>query len=282
MENKIVFQEERNTSKILKDSFNFFKLNFKDLMKKNLLIILPYFLVMLVAQLLYSYYMENFLLSNLGFGKFLSTYIFQIIAIIVFTSFVQAAILNYIKDYINNTDYNKKDFVSNVYGSFFPLIKLNGVTMFYVLLGTIFFIFPGIYLYIALLLSPVILFFKDKNISQSISESFKIIKNNWWNIFSIFLLLALVLMVFSIAYTMFFYLYNIFKTLFYNEATSLLVNSKFKDPVLLIIYIFSFTVYSILYIYVVIVYVMAYFNLIEKKNHTQLFNQIDQIGESIQ
>ncbi len=287
MEDKtyIIFQKERTASEILKDAFGFLKLKYKDILKKNLKIISPFFLIMLISFIISSYHTRNFMFTGTGFGNYLISYLLQQLFILLFVSITQAGILVYIKAYINHIEYDEysnNSFSKEVYKVFIPLLILNFVSVFLTVIASFFFIIPGIYLFIVFLLSPVILVFQDKKPFETISFSFEFIKKNWWYVFKIFILLSLILIVFSLANTLLSYMYLAFKSLFTESGNSIYGPGKFDDPFLFIVYILSFIIYLFMYIYAIIIYAMTYFNIIESKSHTGLFSEIDKIGEDIE
>ena len=287
MEDKkhIIFQKERTTSEIFKDAFDFFKINYKDILKKNLKIIAPFFLVMLISFMISSYHTRNYMFTGTGFGSYFISYMLQQLFILLFITITQAGILVYIKAYTNNIEYGeygKNSFTKEVYKVFIPLLILNFVTIFLSVLASFVFIFPGIYLIVVFLLSPVILVFQNKKPYETVSYSFDFIKQKWGNVFKTFILLVLILIVFSLLNTFVYYLYSAFRSLFTESGDSMYGVNKFNDPFLFIVYILSFVIYLFLYIYAVIVYAMTYFNIIESRSHTGLISEIDKIGENIE
>ncbi len=278
---KIIFQKERKTGEIFSDSFFFLKKNYKDIFKKNGKILSPFYIIVIVSFIIATYYSDNYRGTLTGFSAYLITYLLQQFIVLLFITITQASTLVYIRDFINNTqydEYSKKSYSKEVYRQFFPLLVLNIIVIFLVAIGTVFFIIPGIYLYIALLLSPAILVFQEKKPTESFSYSFELIKNNWWNIFVISILLGLILIVFSLGNVLITYFYTSFKTLFIESGNYMGGSGIFNDLFLLTKYILSLLVYFILYMYAVIVYAMTYFNIIEQKSHSNLFNEIEQIG----
>ncbi|MFT7036148.1 MAG: hypothetical protein ACJA2S_004677, partial [Cyclobacteriaceae bacterium] len=58
--------------------------------------------------------------------------------------------------------------------------------------GFLFFIFPGIYLFVGLSLAIPVLFFEDKNAFESLSRSLSLIRDNWWSTFGYFFIIYII------------------------------------------------------------------------------------------
>ena len=277
---KIVFQKERNSYEILSSAFAFYKSNYKDILNKNMIKILPFFLLLIAIYQISGRHTANFMTTSQGFWAFFFAYLWQQFIILLFVTIIQACILTYIKYYIDEIDYDKRSYTKIVFKYFSSLFILNFVVILATVIASFFFLLPGIYLHIALLLTPVILVFEDKSPLESINYSFKFIKNNWGSIFYTLFLMILITLLFSMTTTLIEYFYSTFKNLFIESGSYMYSPNRFNDPFLFFLHIVSLIIILFLYIYLVIVYALMYFNIVEKTSHSNIFSEIDKIGEN--
>ena len=279
---KLVFQKERNSNEILSSAFAFYKSNYKDILSKNIIKILPFFLLLVVIYQISGRYTANFMITGQDFFAFFFAYLLQQFIILLFITITQACVLTYIKYYIYGIVYDKSSYTKNVFKAFSSLLILNFVVVLATVIASFFFLIPGIYLHIVFLLTPVILVYEDKSPFESINYSFKFIKGNWWNIFYTLFLMTLITLLFSLSITLIEYFYSTFKKLFIESGSYMVSPNRFNDSFLFFLHIVSLIIVLFLYIYLVIVYAMMYFNIIEKRSHSNIFSEIDKIGENFE
>jgi hypothetical protein len=263
IKSKIVFNKERSISGIINDTFDFLKQNFKDLFIKTWKIVLPYFLILILGSVYYSYSFNRVrinagsILNMEGDISYFISYFMHVFILIVFISIVQLVVLNYIKDYINGEISSSQELKAKVYQRFFSLIGLNVLIYLLVLVGGVFLIIPGIYLFVVLVVAPFIFVFQNVNVKESISKSFDLVKGRWWSVFSSLFILFLVFLAFSLFFNVFIYLNRVIESFTYEKNVVGAVNSVFDTPINLLLYIISLALYSIIY-YILVIHIFLW------------------------
>jgi len=93
---------------------------------------------------------------------------------------------------------HEKDIFKETKKWFWPYLGLTLLTSVFVLLWTCLLIIPGIIFSIFYSLAAYVLFFEDKRGMAAIRRSVQLIKKYWWAVFGRFLLLGLVMWVFTV------------------------------------------------------------------------------------
>lgn len=75
-----------------------------------------------------------------------------------------------------------KEYISIVWNRKWKIIGVYLLTALIVMVGFIFLIIPGIILSFFLIFAPFILILEKKSITESIMESFRLVKNNFWDV----------------------------------------------------------------------------------------------------
>lgn len=123
----------------------------------------------------------NLFLQNLG-----TNYMLLIIVFGITYSFLFTSVYYYIK---LKEELGRKPEVMEVYNKILPIIPsvllLMFLTTFVTIIGTAFFILPGIYLGVALSLALPILLFEEVGVGTAFSKSFQLIKGKWWSTFGL-------------------------------------------------------------------------------------------------
>jgi len=287
MENSANFKREREIGKVISDSLIFFKMNFKPLFKRIWKIILPYFILLFISYSFYSFTISKTGMKfgsvfggNLDLSFFLSFFIYFFVTII-YVSIVQLAVLNYVKEYVDNISIEESELKKRVYRRFFSMIGLNFLIVLISFLGFALFLIPGVYLITILVFAPVLFIFENKNPLSAISSSFKLIKNNWWNTFTSLIILVLITFVINMTLGIIYYIYSMIKTFVVERNISEFVNPYAFSPEHIIYYFLNLLLYTILLVIINIALSMIYFSIIEKKYNTNIFNEIDKIGSEL-
>ncbi|HHH55202.1 MAG TPA: hypothetical protein ENK91_16185 [Bacteroidetes bacterium] len=287
MENSINFKREREIGKVISDSFIFFKMNFKPLFKRIWKLILPYFILLFISYSFFSFTISRTGVnlaavfgSNLDFSYFLSFFIYIFITII-YVSILQLSVLNYIKEYVNNVSIEESELKKRVYRRFFSMTGLNFLIVLISFLGFLLFFIPGVYMIVVLVFAPVIFIFENKDLRSSISESFTLIKNNWWTTFTSLVILVLITFVINMVLGIIFYIYSMIKAFVVEGNISEFLHPHALHPENIFYYFLNLLLYTILLIIINIALSMIYFNIIEKRYNTNVFNEIDKIGSEL-
>ena len=138
-----------------------------------------------------------------------------------------------------------------------------------VLVGSIFFLIPGIYFGVALTFGSYILVLKDGSLGKIMSESMAIVKGNWWRtlgyIIVLSLLVGVVAYVFQIPYMV---------VMFSSAFTGEIPGAYEITFSLLLSNLGQYTLYTVMFVGIG----MMFFSRTEEMEHTTLLSQIEQLG----
>lgn len=140
-------------------------------------------------------------------------------------------------------------------------------------IGTAFFIIPGIYFSVALSLVLSVVVFEGAGASDAISRCLFLIQNNWWATFGLLVIMGFVYLSLLSLIIVPIVLWDIIKSVFHLPGL----------PPLALSFLGAFTVLALLLFLVVIVLAVGfqYYNLVEKREHVGLIARIDSIGEAV-
>tara|TARA_R110002072_G_scaffold23949_2_gene82020 strand:+ start:135758 stop:136630 length:873 start_codon:yes stop_codon:yes gene_type:complete len=287
MQNKLIqFKKQRDLGAILGDTFSFLRNEWKQLFTLIFKIAGPA-LILVVAS--YIFYMSTTLgsfadltnpsgpIGNFTFNAVLAI-LLMLCSIIAFYALLYGTILNYIKSYIkNNGIVDVNEVRVGVRSKFWSLIGLSFLVALITGVGIVFCVIPGIYLGTVLITTYAIHVFEDRDVMDTISYSFQLIKGEWWITFAtllvMFILYYIILMIFNIPQ----YIYMFIKMFTIAEQASPDPTSMF-DTVYIILNAIAVVAQYLLHTVIVICAVFVYFNLNEKKNFTGTMETIDAIG----
>lgn len=138
-----------------------------------------------------------------------------------------------------------------------------------VLVGSLFFLIPGIYFGVALTFGSYILVLKDGSLGKIMSESMAIVKGNWWRtlgyIIVLSLLVGVVAYVFQIPYMV---------VMFSSAFTGEIPGAYEITFSLLLSNLGQYTLYTVMFVGIG----MMFFSRTEEMEHTTLLSQIEQLG----
>ena len=287
MQNKLIqFKKQRDLGAILGDTFSFLRNEWKPLFTLIFKIAGPA-LILVVAS--YIFYMSTTLgsfadltnpsgpIGNFTFNAMLAI-LLMLCSVIAFYALLYGTILNYIKSYIkNNGIVDVNEVRVGVRSKFWSLIGLSFLVALITGVGIVFCVIPGIYLGTVLITTYAIHVFEDRDVMDTISYSFQLIKGEWWITFAtllvMFILYYIILMIFNIPQ----YIYMFIKMFTIAEQASPDPTSMF-DTVYIILNAIAVVAQYLLHTVIVICAVFVYFNLNEKKNFTGTMETIDAIG----
>lgn len=292
----IQFKKERELGEILTDTFKFIRENFKTLFKALLKFTGPAFLLLVLALAYYSYstiYQSKSLFSLLDAGQtpeevlgysgglIILGVIFLMLAVTLYYAFLYATVQYFIKSYINHqgeVDFNEiKAGVRQNWGRFLGLSLLAGLITF---VATLCCFIPGIYVFVPLSLVFSIFVFDDLSVTESISYSFSLIKNNWWMTFLTLLLILVIFYLINIIVQLPAMIYMLVKMFAVSKEVSSTDPNAVLDWVYLSLSLIGSIAQYIIYGMVSIATVFIYFNLNEKKHHTGAYETIEQLGNT--
>jgi hypothetical protein len=160
------------------------------------------------------------------------------------------------------------------YFKYYFLKILGGAILNYILvvIGFMFCIVPGIYLYPVLGLVFPIIIVENTSYSYAFNQSFRLIKENWWTIFGALFITGLIVSICASVVTVPFQVVNIWSVFLH----------QIKTPHLSILSIVMGTILTELaqafYILPVVTLGICYFSLAETKDATGLLDRINQLG----
>lgn len=285
MKQTIQFKKERELGEILTDLFTFLRQEWKPLFTLILKIAGPALLIVLFA---FIYYMQStvgdfgnpsFMSSgNFSLENFIIPLLLLMLAAIAYNSLLYGTVIHYIKSYIKN-DGNvvNEEVSSGVKNSFWSLIGLNFLMAIMVGFGALFCFFPGIYLGIVLSTVFCIFIFEGRDITDSISHSFTLIKDNWWITFASLFVLGIIYYIIVIIFQIPQYIYFFIKAFAGTQEITADPSGMF-DWVYIALSTIGMIAQYLIATMMIIGTAFVYFNLNEKKNFTGTIETIDSLG----
>lgn len=289
MQQYIEFKKQRELGEILSDTFGFIRSQFKPFFGTILKIVGPYLLVMLISLGFYYYFIGDMFSfsvqsSNDFFNPIMMVLVFFIFFLAIIAAYVmaQATVLFYIKSYANNKGViNFEEIKKNVYTHFWSFIGLGLLVGMSIMVGFVFCIIPGIYLYPILALSFSVMVFNQKGVSEAYGYSFTLIKDNWWITFITFFVIGIIVGIASSVFNVPAYIYMMVKMgTMAGETDPVALTGGIFDPIYIMLNLLSVSVQFLLNIITLVAGVLIYFNLNEKKNFTGTYERIDNLGKS--
>lgn len=283
----IEFKKQRDLGEILSDTFGFIRNEFKPFCSTFFKIVGPYLVVMLIC---YGFYLQRVgdLLNfdiQVGNSAF-ETFVVGLLVIVFGASLVityaisTATVLFYIKSYTErNGTIDYDEIRKEAYGAFWKFVGLFLLVGLCVVIGFMFCLIPGIYLYVTLSLSFSILVFNEQSVSDAFSYSFTLIKEHWWMTFASLLVVGIIVFVASFVFTLPTQIYNLAKMgILSGEVDA--ENINLVDPLTLLFGIIGTLAQFLLNIISVVASVLIYFDLNEKKNFTGTYERIKNLGRT--
>ncbi len=285
----INLQQKRGTGEIIQDTFTFLRLEFRPLILAVLSIVGPYILLLMAAFGFYLYSFGDFTVALEG-GSFdtgsysavvlgvsyLGILLFSLIAY----GLTQSAILHYINLYQEkrNTP-DPRDLRKRAYGSFWPIVGLSIIVGVVTFIGLMLCLIPGIYLMVPLLLAFPLMIFRNRSVGEAFSESFGLIRGNWWRSFGLIVLLYLIVIIGS----MIMFVPTLVYQFILELSTSSLgdvQSSAMQDPVYIVLNLLSVGVRYLFTVILLIGSCLLYFDLDERERGTGALNEIQGLGTS--
>lgn len=294
MTNSIEFKKERDLGAIISDTFKFIRENWKDYFLTVFKIIGPVILIgaalLVFAMVSYSGAIKGMMSGNQSavdpanvfsnmFGMFKWIIVMFVVFGVVYTLLAEVS-LYYIKSYIeNNGVVNFNEVKENTYKNLGKFIGLGIVSILMMILAYILCFLPIIYISIVLTLTMPIMVFENKSIGDTISQSFKLIKGEWWNtfgvVFVIGFLVAMLGYIFSIPTLI--YQFISMGVSFTNEDPTAILDIL-EDPIYLALTLLGYLGKFLFYSVSLVSSAFIYFDLNEQKNLTGTFEKIDSLG----
>ncbi len=290
MKKLIEFKKQRELGDILTDTFGFIRNEFKPFLTTILQISGPYLVMFLLSMAFYTYTVgdifnfsalsgtNNDILSPLLIAAALL--IFAVSAILAYTM-ATSAVLYYIKSYLENEGVvNIDDVKQNVKQTFWGFLGLNFVKWIVIIVSAMFCLLPMFYFIVPMTIVLCIFVFENKDVSDSFSDSFKLIKDEFWITFATILVIGIIVTIASYAFGLPASIYSIAKMGIFSGEMDPANMSIFQDPVLILLNVFSYLFQFLLSLISIVGAAFIYFNLNEKKNFTGTMEQIQSLGNT--
>lgn len=279
----IKFKKERELGEILSIIFKFLRENYKHLAKVLLKYAGPAFLLLAAAITYYSWSTLGFSIftSPNGISDFLLSLSVLAIAYLLYITSVMGTVYHSISSYIkNNGKIINAEVASGVKSDFGKLLLLNFLCWILIFAGTILFILPGIYLAIPLSLASAILVFRRQSVSDSISDCFQLVKDNWWMTFATVLCIGLLVYLVGLVFQIPALIYVIIQTITTVQKGSAADPSEILGTGYIVVAVISSCMQYIIYSITPIGFAFVYFHLNEKKHFTGTYESIQNLGNN--
>lgn len=284
MENQpyIQFKKQRDLGDIINITFKFIRENYKPLLQLIYKIVGPFFILLILAVAYYTYSVAGNPIEAIttGGSNFVVSLLLMGAAMLLFYAALYGTILHYIKNYISNGGAVIEDEIkTGVQKDFFNLILLSIISAILIIAGMMLFILPGIYLMVPLALTGAILVFKDYSVTEAISYSFTLVKDQWWITFVTLLVIWILVYFIGLVFQVPLIIYTVVKTLAVVQEGSVADPSSYADWVFISLNVLASVIQYLLSAISIIAIAFIYFNLNEHKNLTGTYETIDKLGE---
>lgn len=284
----IEFKKKREIGDIITDTFKFLRHNFKTIFKLLAKTAGIPFVLFIVVQFYYTRisFSSTLLDFNNPLGPFntpevLFTALLMYVCLFLYFAFLFAGIMAIVKSYIKNKGViNEQEVIQNIRDKTMSTITLGILKFLILLISFMLCFFPGVYVMVPMAMVFSILFFEEKSVSESISHSFTIIKNEWWMSFLSLLLVGLLWYIASIVLSLPLMIYMWIKMFTVMQEGSFSDPSDMFDGVTIALTLVASSIQYILYMVVPIGAAFIYFNLNERMNQTGSLEKIDTIGST--
>ena len=291
--NYINFKKERDLGSIITDTFKFIKEEYKTLFRLYIKHVGWLLLLVVAASTYYQYQslkISTSVLTETGPAAFLTEMIADTgiailllsLASIAYSALSLVVITSIIKSYVqNNGEINEDEvnqFVKQFFGRTLGSLVVVGLLVF---IGFLLCVLPGIYLIVPLSLIFPILVFQEKTFAEAFSESFKLIKNNWWISFATLLVVSILISLIGGLFQLPIVVMTAMETFVsIQDGTGTPGTETLSGNWLyMLFYILAALAQYILGIVTLISLTLVYFNLNEFHNKTGTLEDIDRIGK---
>ncbi|WP_417886225.1 glycerophosphoryl diester phosphodiesterase membrane domain-containing protein [Zunongwangia sp.] len=289
MNSNLNFKKTRDFGEVLSDTFKFIRENFKHFFTTILKIVSPFLIALILTNAYYTFTSVSFATSGANAleiisssGESFTALSLNVLTVVVYIIAIWVVVFQYIQSYIKNNGVVNTEEVSaglkRNLGKGIALQILVGITCF---VAIFFMIIPAFYLGVVLTLALPILVFENKGISESFTDAFSLIKNNWWFTFGLLFVFGLIVSFATAIFQMPLIIYTAIKTIVGADSDpSTIVNmAQQKDYVLIILSILSSIIQYIFYAFTPVLVAVIYFSLNEEKNATGTFENIENLGK---
>ena len=289
MKKLIEFKKQRELGDVLTDTFGFIRAEFKPFITAVFQISGLYLFLFLIATVFYISSTKNMFNFEIGqnttrlndlplmFGSLLILIIFGLLAY----TFANSAVLHYIKSYVNNDgQVNIEQVKQNVKSSFWGFLGLSILKWITLMVAILFCVLPILYFMVPMFLVFCIYVFEQKDATGAYSDSFALIRGEFWMTLATIIVIGIIVMIASYAFGMPAAIYSIVKMGIFSGEIDPANMQDFVDPVYIFLNVISYLFKFLLNLILTVSSAFVYFNLNEKLNFTGTFERIQSIGKT--
>lgn len=287
MSTNIELAKPRDFGEIISDTFTFIKQNFKPLLKYFFMLcgffVLATAVITVLVQMKTLSFTNNFNADGFddqsAFSRAVS--IWEGVGVLFFfmmLGYIAVAVMVLCYMVLYKRNHNTVPTSEEMWGYFkYYYLRILGVSIVLTILmvaGFVFCLIPGIYLSVIFALVAPIMIIENTSFGYAFNQSFKLIKDNWWVTFGVFVVVYIILYVVDMTI-------SLPATIL--GAGSVLFHIKEAKALTLPLAIFSAIIETVKYIFQIIMVVatgLVYFNLTESKEGTGLLERINEFGSN--
>jgi len=227
-------------------------------------------------------YSENPSFNGADTGLFVIAILIMFISLILFYGVLYSTVLYYIKSYINsNGTVDTNEVKQGVKKDFLKIIGLSLLSNLITAFGFMLCFFPGIYAYVPMSLVFAILVFKGIGVTDSIGDSFDLVRNEWWSTFGALFVLGLIGSLIGFVFAIPGVIYGLVKQITMATEGSYSDLTSMTDWISIVLSVVGDIIrYFVIYLLTAISSAFIYFNLNERKHSTGALEQIDSLGNT--
>jgi len=281
----IEFKKQRELGEILSITFKFLRENYKDAGKIFLKLVGPAFILLIAAVTYYAWSTVGIsFISNEGFNisEFMISAGLMLLAYLFYVTSMTGTVYHIILSYINNRgEIISSEVTTGMKHDFAKILMVTVISWILVFAGTMLVLIPGIYVAVPVSLATALLVFRRNSVMDSITDSFQLIKDNWWNTFASLLCIGLIVYLISLVFQLpaiFYFMFKAFVSASEGSAATS-VEDMFGIGYI-IINIFTSIIQYLVYSITPIGIAFVYFNLNEKQNYTGTYESIQNLGNN--
>jgi len=281
----IEFKKQRELGEILSITFKFLRENYKDAGKIFLKLVGPAFILLIAAVTYYAWSTVGIsFISNEGFNisEFMISAGLMLLAYLFYVTSMTGTVYHIILSYINNRgEIISSEVTTGMKQDFAKILMVTVISWILVFAGTMLVLIPGIYVAVPVSLATALLVFRRNSVMDSITDSFQLIKDNWWNTFASLLCIGLIVYLISLVFQLpaiFYFMFKAFVSASEGSAATS-VEDMFGIGYI-IINIFTSIIQYLVYSITPIGIAFVYFNLNEKQNYTGTYESIQNLGNN--
>lgn len=269
MQQKVELNKVRNTQEVIDQSILFVKQNFKPLLKAYYFICGFFLIVGIVLSGFFQiYFGEVFTTGTRGGGS--SFYLIAFVEMLSFL-FICLTSMSFLALYIakDNEAPNVDEVWSYVKFYFFRMLASSTVLFIGLSLATVFFVIPGIYLWPIFCLVPVIMILDNTSLSYAFSHAFKLLKNNWGNLFGVLMITFFLMLAAGIL---------LITPVMIVSTILVFLIGKSELHIAMLAFNIALHLVQILGMFPFIVISFYYFSIIEQQENGSLLSRIESLG----